>query len=138
SSNAINIKRATNVTLSDEFSNDNAYFCEITLMCENKAKYNPVNDTSFRTKNQTFGYVYFGGFVFGIRGTTTSMNINGYNSGLNNDTGIIENNGLDFGLVDVLPKNFEFDEFDGILGLASFNELVKQSENFYENIQEDF
>ncbi|CAG8651823.1 3200_t:CDS:2 [Dentiscutata erythropus] len=164
-SNAINIKRATNVSLSDEFSHDDAYFCEITLSnkkfnvmidtgfgdfiipsvncnstaCENKVKYNPVNDTTFRTRNKTFGYVYFGGYVFGIRGTTTSMNINGYNSGLNNDTGIIGNSGLDFGLVDVLPNNFEFDEFDGILGLASQNELVIQpEENFYENIQEDF
>ncbi|CAG8851616.1 16901_t:CDS:1, partial [Gigaspora margarita] len=128
-----NIKRSTNVSLADEFSNDDAYFCEITLGehgqkfnvmidtgfgdvlipsinctsagCENKAKYNPINDTSFRTTNKSFGYVYLGGNVFGIRAITTSMNINGYISGINNI-------GLNFGLVNVFPKNLEFDEFD--------------------------
>ncbi|CAG8828268.1 3338_t:CDS:1, partial [Gigaspora margarita] len=158
---ATNIKRPTNVSLADEFSNDNAYFCEITLGeheqkfnvmidtgfgdvlipsinctstgCENKAKYNPINDTSFKTTNKSFGYVYFDGNVFGIRGITTSMNINGYISGINN-------HGLHFGLVSVLPKSFEFDEFDGIIGLAPENvDLIKpHEENFHDNIIEDF
>ncbi|CAG8792210.1 26906_t:CDS:1, partial [Dentiscutata erythropus] len=67
------------------------------------------------------------------------MNINRYNSGLNNNSGFIENIGLNVGLIYVLPKNFEFDRFNGILGLASQNDLVKQpEENFYENILQDF
>ncbi|RIB27782.1 aspartic peptidase domain-containing protein [Gigaspora rosea] len=158
---ATNIKRSTNVSLADEFSNDDAYFCEITLGkneqkfnvmidtgfgdvlipsinctsagCENKAKYNLINDTSFKPKNKSFGYDYLGGNVFGIRGITTSMNISGYISGINNF-------GLHFGLVSVFPESFEFDEFDGIIGLAPEDDdlITPHEDNFIENIGEDF
>ncbi|CAG8740496.1 26156_t:CDS:1, partial [Dentiscutata erythropus] len=45
--------------------------------CENKAKYNPINDNSFKPKNKTFGYAYFGENVYGMR-STASLNISGY------------------------------------------------------------
>ncbi|CAG8820120.1 445_t:CDS:1, partial [Gigaspora rosea] len=41
-----NIKRSTNVSLADEFSNDDAYFCEITLG-KNEQKFNVMIDTGF-------------------------------------------------------------------------------------------
>ncbi|RIB29504.1 aspartic peptidase domain-containing protein [Gigaspora rosea] len=158
---ATNIKRSTDVSLANEFSNDDAYFCEITFGkheqkfnvmidtgfgdvlipsinctsagCENKAKYNPINDTSFKTTNKSFGYDYLGGNVFGIRGTTTSMNVSGYISGINTT-------GLHFGLVSVFPKRFEFDEFDGIIGLAPEDDVLitPHEENFVDNLGEDF
>ncbi|CAG8819131.1 25693_t:CDS:2, partial [Gigaspora margarita] len=157
---ATNIKRSTNVSLTDDFSHDDAYFCEITLGdhgeqkfnvmidtgfgdvlipsincasagCENKVKYNPINDTSFRTTNKSFGYVYLGGNVFGIRGITTSMNISGYISGTHNG-------GLHFGLANELPKSIESDEFDGVIGLAPENDGSINEDNFINNLGEDF
>ncbi|RIB04265.1 aspartic peptidase domain-containing protein [Gigaspora rosea] len=77
--------------------------------CENKAKYNPINDTSFKTTNKSFGYDYLGGNVFGIR-------------------------------VSVFPKSFEFDEFDGIIGLAPEDDVLitPHEDNFVDNLGEDF
>ncbi|CAG8759081.1 13806_t:CDS:2, partial [Dentiscutata erythropus] len=92
-------------------------------------RYNPVNDESFKTKYKPFGYAYFGGNVYGIRGTA-SFNISGYTPGY-----IL---GQNFGLVNVLPKSFENDEFDGILGLATSNEFVELETNVYQNILHDY
>ncbi|CAG8785814.1 11707_t:CDS:2, partial [Gigaspora margarita] len=154
-SNTTDIKRAATVPLDDEFHHDVGYFGEITLGeqkfnvmidtgfgdvlipsinctstgCENKAKYNPANDKSFKTKDKPFGYDYFGGYVYGIR-STASLNIGGYTPGYNL--------GQNFGLVNVFPDNLEFDEFDGILGLASSNEFVKDETNVYQNIYYDY
>ncbi|CAG8730788.1 15463_t:CDS:2, partial [Gigaspora rosea] len=154
-SNNTDIKRAATVPLNDEFHHDVAYFGEITLGeqkfnvmidtgfgdvlipsinctstgCENKAKYNPANDKSFKTKDKPFGYDYSGGYVYGIR-STASLNIGGYTPGYNL--------GQNFGLVNVFPESLEFDEFDGILGLASSNEFVEHETNFHENIFFDY
>ncbi|CAG8779623.1 14243_t:CDS:2 [Dentiscutata erythropus] len=150
-STTTDIKRAATEPLKNEFHQDYAYFGEVTLSgqkfnvmidtgfgdflipsinctssaCKNKSKYNPVNDKSFKTKNKTFGYVYFGGNVYGIR-STASLNINGYTPGYSS--------GQNFGLVNILPESFKNDEFDGILGLAASNEFVKFEYNVYENI----
>ncbi|CAG8850404.1 43838_t:CDS:2, partial [Gigaspora margarita] len=46
--------------------------------------------------------------------------------------------GQDFGLANVLPENFKIYEFDGILGLAPYNEFEDQEDKFYTNIMLDF
>ncbi|CAG8585610.1 1908_t:CDS:1, partial [Gigaspora rosea] len=43
---ATNIKRSTDVSLANEFSNDDAYFCEITFG-KHEQKFNVMIDTGF-------------------------------------------------------------------------------------------